>query len=164
MQERLTSHVAYRAVLLAATLLVFGRIFRQMVTLLLAVLLAVIIAIPLAAAADRLEERRIPRHIGALLALLGGVLVVGVMIALLIPPFTEQTDQFVEDVPGIVDELRDRAADLTGTEPAEFGERVQDFAERYTEDPTLLIGPLTSIGLNVAGVLGALLLILLTAY
>jgi predicted PurR-regulated permease PerM len=41
---------------------------------------------------------------------------------------------------------------------------VQDFAERYTEDPTRLIGPLTSIGLNVAGVLGALLLILLTSY
>src|ERR671914_2870749 len=164
MQERLTSHVAYRAVLLAAALLVFGLIFRQMVTLLLAVLLAVIIAIPLAAAADCLERRGIPRHIGALLALLGGVLVVGVVIALLIPPFTDQTDQFVEDVPGIVDDLRDRASDLTGAEPAEFGERVQEFARRYTEDPTRLIAPLTSIGLNVAGVLGALLLILITSY
>jgi predicted PurR-regulated permease PerM len=164
MQERLSSHIAYRAVLLAAVLLVFGLVFRQMVTLLLAVLLAVIIAIPLAAAADRLEARGIPRHIGALLALLGGVLVVGVVIALLIPPFTEQTEQFVEDVPGIVDDLRERAADVTGAEPAEFGDRVQEFAQRYTEDPTLLIGPLTSIGLNVAGVLGALLLILLTAY
>jgi predicted PurR-regulated permease PerM len=164
MQERLTTHVAYRTVLLAAALLVFGLVFRQMVTLLLAVLLAVIVAIPLAAAADRLEARGIPRHVGALLALLGGVLVVGVVIALLIPPFTEQTEQFVDDVPGIVDELRDLAADVTGAEPAEFGDRVQDFAQRYTEDPTRLIGPLTSIGLNVAGVLGALLLILLTAY
>jgi predicted PurR-regulated permease PerM len=164
MQERLTSHVAYRAVLLAGALLVFGIVFRHLVTLLLAVLMTVIIAIPLTAAADRLEDRGVPRHIGALLALLGGVLVVGVVIALLIPPFTDQTDQFVEDVPGIVDDLRDRASDLTGAEPAEFGERVQEFARRYTEDPTRLIAPLTSIGLNVAGVLGALLLILITSY
>jgi predicted PurR-regulated permease PerM len=164
MEERLTSHVAYRAVLLAAALLVFGLVFRHLVTLLLAVLTTVIIAIPLAAAADRLEDRGIPRHIGALLALLSAVVVVGVVIALLIPPFSDQTNQFVDDVPGIVDDLRERAADLTGAEPAEFGDRVQDFARRYTEDPTLLIGPLTSIGLNVAGVLGALLLILLTSY
>jgi predicted PurR-regulated permease PerM len=164
MAERQSSHVAYRAVLLAAALLVFGLVFRHLVTLLLAVLMTVIIAIPLAAAADRLERRGVPRQIGALLALLGGIFAIGIVIALLIPPFTEQTDRFVEDVPGIVDDLRDRAADLTGAEPAEFGHRVQEFVRRYTDDPTLLIGPLTSIGLNVAGVLGALLLILITSY
>jgi predicted PurR-regulated permease PerM len=159
-----TSHVAYRAVLLAAALLVVGLVFRQLVTLLLAVLVTVIIAIPLSAAADRLERRGVPRPLGALLALLGGVLAVGLVIALLIPPFIDETNQFVDDVPAIVDDLRDRAADLTGTEPEDFGHRVQEFAERYTDDPTRLIGPLTSIGLNVAGVLGALVLILLTAY
>jgi predicted PurR-regulated permease PerM len=162
--ERTSAHVAYRAVLLAAALLVFGLVFRHLVTLLLAVLMTVIIAIPLAAAADRLERRGVPRQLGALAALLGGVLAVGLVVALLIPPFTEQTNQFVDDVPGIVDDLRDRAADLTGAEPAQFGDRVQRFARRYTEDPTLLIGPLTSIGLNVAGVIGALLLMLITSY
>jgi hypothetical protein len=50
-------HVAYRAVLLAAGLLLFGLLFRQLVTLLLALLFTVIIAIPLAAAATRLERR-----------------------------------------------------------------------------------------------------------
>jgi predicted PurR-regulated permease PerM len=162
--ERSTAHVVYRAVLLAAALLVLGLVFRHLVTLLLAVLTTVIIAIPLAAAADRLERRGIPRHLGALLALLGGVLVLGIVIALLIPPFTDQTDEFVQDVPGITNDLRDLAADVTGTEPGEFGDRVQDFVRRYREDPARLIGPLTSIGLNVAGVLGALLLILITAY
>jgi predicted PurR-regulated permease PerM len=162
--ERSTAHVAYRAVLLAAALLVLGLVFRHLVTLLLAVLTTVIIAIPLAAAADPLERRGVPRHLGALLALLGGVLAIGIVIALLIPPFTDQTDEFVEDVPGIADDLRDLAADVTGTEPGEFGDRVQDFVRRYQEDPARLIGPLTSIGLNVAGVVGALLLILITAY
>jgi predicted PurR-regulated permease PerM len=164
MPERVSSQVAYKAVLLAGALLVFGLVFRHLVTLLLALLTTVIIAIPLAAAADRLERRGVPRQLGALVALLGGVLVVGIVVALLIPPFTDQTDQFVDDVPGIADDLRDRAADVTGAEPAEFGDRVQEFVKRYTDDPTKLIGPLTSIGLNVAGVLGALVLILLTAY
>ena len=68
MLDRQGSHVIYRAVLLAAALLVFGLVFRQLLTLLLAVLVTVIIAIPLAAAADRLEAWRVPRHLGALAA------------------------------------------------------------------------------------------------
>jgi predicted PurR-regulated permease PerM len=164
MGESHSSQVAYRAVLLAAALLVLGLIFHELVTLLLAVLITVIIAIPLAAAADRLERRGVPRHLGALLALLGGMLVVAVVVALLIPPFSDQTNEFVDDVPGIVEELEDRWIDVTGTEPSELGDRVQRFVRRYTEDPTRLIGPLTSIGLNVAGVIGALLLILITSY
>jgi len=164
MEERADSHVAYRAVLLAAALLVFGLVFRQLFTLLLAVLLTVIIAIPLAGAADRLERRRVPRQLGALLALLGGLSVIALVVALLIPPFVRQTNQFVDDVPGIVDNLRDQTSQITGSEPSQVGERVQDFVRRYTDDPTRLIGPITAIGLNVAGAVGALILILITAF
>jgi AI-2E family transporter len=46
----------------------------------------------------------------------------------------------------------------------EIGDRVQEFVERYEENPQRLIGPITEIGLNVAGILAALLLILITAY
>ena len=67
------AQLAYRTVLLAAGLLLFGLLFRQLVTLLLAMLVTIIIAIPLAAAAKRLERFRIPRPAGALIALLGGV-------------------------------------------------------------------------------------------
>ena len=45
-----------------------------------------------------------------------------------------------------------------------MGDRVEEFAEQWTDDPERLIGPITSIGLNVAGVLAALVLILITAY
>ena len=48
--------VAYRTVLLAAGLLLFGLLFRQLVTLLLAILITIVIAIPLAAAAGALER------------------------------------------------------------------------------------------------------------
>jgi predicted PurR-regulated permease PerM len=159
-----TAHVAYRTVFLAAGLLLFGLLFRQLVTLLLAMLMTIIIAIPLAAAAERLERYRIPRAAGALIALIGGIGALALIIYLLIPPFVDQTNEFVDDVPSIVHNLEDVYADVTGQDSSEVGDTVQNFVERYTDEPDRLIGPLTSIGLNVAGILGALVLILITSY
>jgi predicted PurR-regulated permease PerM len=156
--------VVYRAILLAAGLLLFGLLFRQLVTLLLAILVTVIVAIPLDAAARRLERYRIPRPVGALVTLLAAVAAIGLIIYLLIPPFVDQTNQFVDDVPAISKDLEKVYADVTGQSSGEVGDKVQRFFERYTDEPDRLIGPLTSIGLNVAGILGALLLILITAY
>jgi len=160
----ISPHVAYRAVLLAAGLLLVGLLFRQLVTLLLAILMTVIVAIPLAAAATRLERHKVPRPIGTLAALLGGVAAIALLVYLLIPPFVDQTNEFVNDVPGIVSDLEGIYADITGEDPGKVGDRVQDFVERYTDDPERLIGPITSIGVNVAGIAGALVLILITAY
>src|SRR5215216_1036303 len=151
-QQNISSaHVAYRTVALAAGLL-------------LAILMTVIVAIPLAAAAKRLERYRIPRAAGALLTLLGGIGLLVLVIYLLIPPFVDQTNEFVDDVPAIVKDLEKVYADVTGQSTGEVGDKVQHFFERYTDNPNRLIGPLTSIGLNVAGILGALVLILITAY
>jgi len=156
--------VAYRTVFLAAGLILFGLLFRQLVTLLLAMLMTIVIAIPLAAVAKRLERYRIPRPAGALIALVGGVGTLALVIYLLIGPFVDQTNQFVDDVPSIVHKLEDVYADVTGQNSSEVGDKIQNFVERYTDQPDRLIGPLTSIGLNVAGILGALVLILITAY
>jgi predicted PurR-regulated permease PerM len=143
---------------------VFGLVFRQLLTLMLAVLMTVIIAIPLAAVATRLQRRGVPRALGALLALLTALAAIALLVYLLIPPFVDETNRFVDDVPGIVNELENRAQDLTGAQPSEVGNKVQEFAQRYTDDPARLIGPITSIGLSVAGVIGALILMLITAY
>jgi predicted PurR-regulated permease PerM len=159
-----TPHVAYRAVLLAAGLLLFGLLFRQLVTLLLAILITIVFAIPLAAAATRFERRGLPRPLGALIALLGGIAVLALLITLLVPTFIDQTDEFADAVPGIVDDLEGTYADVTGEDASDVGDRVQEFVEKWTDDPEKLIGPITSIGLNVAGILGALVLILITAY
>jgi predicted PurR-regulated permease PerM len=164
-EERTASpNVVYRAVLLAAGLLLFGLLFRQLVTLLLAILITMIVAIPLAAGASRLERYRIPRAVGALISLLLGIGVLALTVYLLTPPFIDQTNQFVEDVPGIVKDLEKIYADVTGQDSGEVGDQVQQFAERYTDDPDRLIGPITSIGVSVAGVVAALVLILITAY
>ena len=109
--------------LLAAALLLFGLLFRQLVTLLLAILVTVVVAIPLSAAARRLERVGIPRPVGALLALLAGIGVLGLVIYLLIPPFVDQTDRFVEDVPSIVHDLEEVYADVTGQSWARWATR-----------------------------------------
>jgi predicted PurR-regulated permease PerM len=123
-----------------------------------------VFAIPLAAAATRFERRGLPRPVGALVALLSGIAVVALLITLLVPTFIDQTDEFVDAVPGIVDDLEGTYADVTGEDASDVGDRVQEFVEKWTDDPEKLIGPITSIGLNVAGILGALVLILITAY
>jgi predicted PurR-regulated permease PerM len=162
--EEGSPHVAYRAVLLAAGLLLFGLLFRQLVTLLLAILITIVVAIPLAAAATRLERYKVPRPLGALLALVSGLAVLALIIGLLIPPFVDQTNEFVDNVPHVVDDLENTYADWTGEDPGQVGDRVQEWAEKWTDDPEKLIGPITSIGLNIAGILAALVLILITAF
>jgi predicted PurR-regulated permease PerM len=156
--------VAYKAVALAAALLVLGLLFQQLVTLMLAVLMTVIIAIPLSAGATRLERHGIPRALGALLTLLGGLAVLAGIIALIIPTFVDQVNEFVDDVPAIVDDLEQTIGDITGDRPSEVGDEVEQFLRRYTDKPERLIGPITSIGLNVAGVLAAIIVMLITAY
>jgi predicted PurR-regulated permease PerM len=156
--------VAYRAVLLAGVLLVLGLLFQQLATLLLAVLMTVILAIPLSAGATKLERRGIPRAIGALATLLLGVAVLAGVLALIIPTFVHETNDFVDQVPGLVDDLEKTVGSVTGDRPSEVGDKVQRYLKRYTDNPQRLIGPITSIGLSVAGVAGALILMTITAY
>lgn len=163
-EARSSAAVAYRAVLLAAGLLVLGLLFRQLVTLMVAVLMTVLIAIPLSAFATRLERQGVPRVLGALIGLLSFLAGVAGVLALLIPPFVDQVEEFVDDVPGIVDDLGQDLHDLTGADSGEIGQEVQDFLQGFVDEPEKLIGPITSIGLGLAGVLGALVLMLMTAF
>jgi predicted PurR-regulated permease PerM len=162
--EQRQAHVIYRAVLLAGALIVLGLLFRQLLTLLLAVLITIVIAIPLSAFATWLERQGLPRQLGALLGVLAGLGAIAGVLMLVIPPFVEEMNDFVDSVPGIVDDLERQAADITGAEPREVGDTVQEFFQRYTDKPERLVGPITSIGLNVAGILGALIVMIITAY
>src|SRR5687768_2841692 len=153
-----------RAVLLAAALLLFGLVFRELVTLLIAVLITILLAIPMGTFATAMERRRVPRPVGALIGLLLGIGAFVGMLALIIPSFADQTQEFVDEVPAIVDNIEEAIADVSGSSQGEVGIEVQEFLERYTENPDELIAPLAAIGLNVAGVLGAFVLMLISAY
>jgi predicted PurR-regulated permease PerM len=161
---RAIERVAFRTVLLIAALVLFGLAFQQLITLFIAVLATVLVAILLDAAASRLERRGVPRPLGALLALLAGLAVFAAIMVAVIPPFVDETNTFVNNVPQIANDLQDRVHDITGESRSEIGHRAQKFARRYTDHPERLIGPLTSIGFGVAGVLAALLLMLIIAY
>jgi predicted PurR-regulated permease PerM len=158
------AYTVYRAVVLAGVLVVLGLLFRQLATLMLAVLMTVIFSIPISAGATTLERRGVPRALGALVTLLAGIAVLAGVLALIIPPFVDQTNRFVDDVPGIVNDLERTAGSVTGDEPSEVGDKVQHFLKRYTDHPQRLIGPVASIGLNIAGVAAAFLVMLITAY
>jgi predicted PurR-regulated permease PerM len=164
MNYRALERVAYRTVLFVAALVLLALAFRQLATLAVAVLATVLIAIMLDSAARRLERFRIPRPAGALIALLTGLLVFAALLFLVIPPFVDETNKFVDNVPEISDSLQDRVHDITGESKSAIGHRVQRFAKRYTDNPEKLIGPLTSIGFGVAGVLAAMVLMLIIAY
>jgi len=164
MPETQQAPVAYKAVVLAAVLLVLGLLFRQLATLVLAVLMTVIIAIPLSAGASWFEQRGVPRAMGAGATLLGGLAVLAGVLALVIPVFIDQVNAFVDDVPTIVHDLESTIGDITGNRPSEVGDSIQEFLQRYTDKPERLIGPITSIGFSVAGVFGALIVMLITAY
>src|SRR3954452_22616802 len=133
-------HPVYRAVLLAAALLLLGLLFRELVTLLLGVLITVIVAIPLSAGAGALERRGIPRVVGAPLALLVGLVVVAGIVALVTPAFVDQVNKFVAESPHIVSGLESKVHDLTGAKPADVGDSVQNFLERYVDHPERLVG------------------------
>lgn len=161
--SRITPASLYRAVLLAFGLAVMGLIFRQITTLILAVLIVVIIALPLSAFASLLQRIGIPRGIGAALGLLLGLAALGGLIALIVPIFNHEINQFTTALPKIVDALRHRLGRLLGTSPTRTGQQIQHFVNTYTQHPTKLLGPLASVGASVVAGLATLIVVLLTA-
>ena len=154
----------YRAVLLAAGLLVLGLLFRELVTLMVGVLVTILFSIPVAALATRLERRSVPRPVGALLAI---VLILGTfagIVAALMPTFIDQADQFIDDVPEIVDDLEREVGDITGSEPDEVGNEIESRFEEVADDPAQLLEPIAEIGLGLAGFLAFAVLGIITAY
>lgn len=162
-ESRITARTVYRAVLLAFALVVAALVFRQLVTLVMGVLIVVIIALPLSAFATKLKRFGIPRPIGATLALFIGLGLVGGFIALIVPVFSHEINQFVNRLPVIIDDLRHRVAGLTNTSPSHVGKQIQNYINGYTHHPTKLLGQAETIGASVVGVAFALIVVLLTA-
>ncbi len=158
-----TPATLYRAVLLAFGLVVAGLIFQQIITLVLGVLIVVVIALPLSAFANQLQRIGIPRAVGAVLGLLLGLGALGALVALIVPIFSHEINQFAKSLPSIVDALRHRLGRLTGTSPSQVGQQVQHFVNTYTQHPSKLLGPLESVGASLVAALAAIIVVLLTA-
>jgi predicted PurR-regulated permease PerM len=162
-EPRITPRTVYRAVLLAFALVVAALVFKQLVTLIMGVLIVVIIALPMSAFATRAKRFGVPRAIGATVALLIGLALLGGFIALIVPVFSHEITQFVNKLPTIVDDLRHRVAGLTGASPSKVGKQIQTYINSYTHHPVKLLGPAEAIGASVVGAIFALIVVLLTA-
>jgi predicted PurR-regulated permease PerM len=157
-------HALTRAVLLAAGLIVLGLLFAELITLLVAVLITILVAIPITAVTTRLERRGVPRPVGALLAMGALIGAIAGIIAAILPTFIDQANEFIDDVPGIVDDLEREVGNITGDEPEEVSDKIQDYLEGIGDDPERLIGPVTDTVIGLAGALAFAVLGLITAY
>ena len=150
--------------LLAAALGVVYLAFHELVTLFITLVVTLIIAIPLALMADIFERRKLPRSLGALVALLFGLSAVAGALALVIPAFVEQGQRFIDAIPATFDTIRLRISDATGAEENEVGRRIQEYIQGYADEPVRLVGPAAQVGLGVVGLLGTVIVVLLTAF
>jgi predicted PurR-regulated permease PerM len=152
---------AVRAVLLAAALVGAYLLFSQLASLFVLVIITIVLSLPLEAAASRLQRRGVPRWIGALLALVAMLgVVVGVLI-LAIPPFVSELQRLADQLPQIVDQLRDK---LGGHSRTSTGDSIQRSLQRVIDRPQSLLGPIASIGLGVAGAIGAIVVVVVGAF
>ena len=161
--HRRTERAVFGAIAMGALLIVLGLLAEQLVTLLLAVMFTVILSLPLAACATRLERLGVPRALGAVIGLLAGVLVLAGLAALLLPRIIDQVRTLTAAAPRIVHTLELRVARLTGERPGHVADRLQSYVSTYVHHPSQLLGPIASIGLSAATVVGGVVIAAITA-
>ena len=152
-----------RAVVLAAVLVMVGLLFPALASLAVALLMTVIVAVPLTAWTDRLAGRGVPRPLGAASGMLLALGCLAAAVVLLAPSFSREVNEFVNSLPGTVQQLQHGLRDATGAKPGEISRRLQNLLRGYADHPLRLIGPAASVGLGVVGVAAGLVLMLLTA-
>jgi predicted PurR-regulated permease PerM len=155
----MNAKVAYRVVALAAGLILAGLLVHALVTLLVALALTVIVSLPLAAAADLSQRRGLPRALGAATGLLCVLGVIALLAYLIVPAFADQARQFANQLPHTLTQFE---YDL-GVSRHSLSRQITHFVQGYTQHPQRLIAPLESVGLSLAGILGGVVVVLITS-
>jgi predicted PurR-regulated permease PerM len=153
---------AVRAVLLAAALIGGYLLFSELATFFVLVLITIVLALPLEAAATRLERFRVPRWLGALAAL---VLMLGVVVGVLvlaIPPFVSELQRLADQLPQIVDQLREQLG--ARKHGPSTGDSLQRSLQNVIDRPQQMLGPLAKVGMGVAGAAAAIVLVVVGAF
>jgi predicted PurR-regulated permease PerM len=154
----------FGSIVLGAVLVVLGLLATQLVTLLLAVMFTIIISLPIDAGASAFERRGLPRALGGLAALLAGIGVIAGLMALLVPKLIAQVNALINDTPAIVRGVEQRISQLTGERPGHIASQLQHYAQTYVRQPSHLVGPLATIGVSAATIVGGLIIAVMTAY
>lgn len=152
------------AIVLGAILVVLGLVVEQLVTLLLAIMITIIISLPLAWCATVLERRGVPRALGALIGLVIGLGAIAGLITLLVPTLASQANTLINAAPGLARTVEVKLGQIAGQKPGPTDSQLQHFVATYVQDPSRLLGPIASIGLSAATVIGGLVIGVITAY
>jgi predicted PurR-regulated permease PerM len=164
MRAEFDPRVAYRAVLLALGLLAAGLLFEELVQIVMLVTIAVVIAVPLAATASWLRRCwHVPRALGAVLALLAGAAVTGVLLAFVVPTFVSQVNDFIAQLPTTAAHFERTINHVLGLKRGTTTRAVTRFVDRYTHHPAVLLGPLAAIGVSIATIVGAIVVVIISA-
>jgi len=159
-----TAATVYRAVLLALVLVGVVLIFSDLVYLLLMLLLAAVIAVPLSAAADRLQRRHVPRGISVPLTFVVALVVIGGIIAALVPTFIHEGQHFIDELPSLLTSLNHTFHDIGGGKNnTNIGSSAKDWINGYIDKPQRLLGPATTVASTVGGIVTAVLVVVFTA-
>src|SRR4051812_9529199 len=155
---------AVRAVLLAAAIVGGWLLFRELATLFVLVIITIVLSLPLEVAATRLERRGLPRAVGALLALLAILGAVGGVLFLAIPPFAKELQHFADQLPALIDQLRERLGQTVGARPGASGQSLQRSIQDVLDRPQGMLGPLAQIGMGIAGAAATIVLVVVGAF
>ncbi len=163
MRAEFDPRIAYRAVLLALGLLAAGLLFEQLVQIVMLVTIAVVVAVPLAASATWLRRWHVPRAVGAVLSLLAGAAVAGLLLAFVVPTFVSQVNDFIAQLPTTAAHFERTINHVLGLRRGTTTKAVTQFVQRYTRHPAVLLGPLASIGVSIATGVGSIVVVLISA-
>ncbi len=159
----MSAKVGYRAVGLAAALVVVALLVHQLITLLLALVLTIIISLPLSAAAGVAQHYGVPRALGAVAGLLGVLALIALLGYFIIPSFVSQAKDFANELPHTISSAERYLHGVTGLTKQQLANDVTSFVQKYTKHPKTLVAPLESVGVSVAGILAGLVVVVITA-
>lgn len=152
-----------RAVLLVLALVAAGLLIEQLADLVLALIMSVIVALPIGIGASLLEKLHIHRALGAVITLVTGLAIVTLLAVYLTPAFIHQLDAFIGQLPSTVRGVERVAHHSFGLKRGTIARAAQTFADRYTQHPSALLEPLSTVGLTLATSLAAVVVILIGA-
>jgi predicted PurR-regulated permease PerM len=155
---------AVRAVLLAAALVGGWLLFRELASLFVVVIITIVLSLPLEAAASAVQRRGLPRAVGALVALVAILGAVAGILFLAIPPFADELQRLADQLPALIDRLRERLGQTVGAEPAHSGQSLQRSVQNVIDRPQGLLGPIAQIGMGIAGAAATIILVLVGAF
>jgi predicted PurR-regulated permease PerM len=155
---------AIRAVLLAAALVAGWLLFRQLASLFVVVIITIVLSLPLEAAASRVERRGLPRAVGALVALVAILGAVAGILFLAIPPFADELQRLANQLPALIDQLRERLGQTVGADPGRSGQSFQRSVQHIIDKPQGLLGPIAQIGMGIAGAVATMIIVIVGAF